>query len=77
SVPSSEEENQVGERKEQSADCRVVPRCIVRSPKVTDLEDVKGQDRKAMKLAKGCIAEWIGEPDLLRGMALATHFWRL
>lgn len=73
-MPISEGENQVGDRKEQSADRRVVPRYSVGSPKVTDLEDVEGQDRKAMKLAKGCIVEWIGEPDLLCRMALRSTF---
>uniref|UniRef100_M1DJA5 CCHC-type domain-containing protein n=1 Tax=Solanum tuberosum TaxID=4113 RepID=M1DJA5_SOLTU len=53
---------------EQSMDRRVVPRCSVRSPKVTDLEDVEGQGRKTMKWAKGWITELIGEPDLLRRM---------
>ncbi|WMV09962.1 hypothetical protein MTR67_003347 [Solanum verrucosum] len=59
-------QSQVGERNEQLTDRRVVPRCSVRSPKVTDLEDAEGQDKEAMKLAKGRIAEWIGELDLLR-----------
>ncbi|KAH0723849.1 hypothetical protein KY290_006567 [Solanum tuberosum] len=73
-VPSSEGENQVGERKEQSADRRVVPRCSVGSSKVTDIEDAEGQDRKAMKLAKRHITEWIGEPDLLHRMTLHNIF---
>ncbi|WMV18740.1 hypothetical protein MTR67_012125 [Solanum verrucosum] len=36
-------ENQVGERKKQWVNRRVVPRCSVRSPKVTDLKDAEGQ----------------------------------
>uniref|UniRef100_M1C490 Meiosis-specific protein ASY3-like coiled-coil domain-containing protein n=1 Tax=Solanum tuberosum TaxID=4113 RepID=M1C490_SOLTU len=46
SVPSPEGKNQVGERKEQSTDRRMVPRCSVELPKVTDLEDVEGQGKK-------------------------------
>ncbi|WMV25471.1 hypothetical protein MTR67_018856 [Solanum verrucosum] len=38
-MPSPEEQNQVGKRKEQSVDRQVVPRCSIRSPKVTDLEE--------------------------------------
>ncbi|KAG5571119.1 hypothetical protein H5410_060885 [Solanum commersonii] len=53
SVPSHEGENQVGEKKEQSACRRVVPRCSVASPKVTELEDAEGQSKKAMELQKG------------------------
>uniref|UniRef100_M1DDD3 Uncharacterized protein n=1 Tax=Solanum tuberosum TaxID=4113 RepID=M1DDD3_SOLTU len=49
--------NQLGERKEQSADRRVVPRCSVQSHKVTDLEDAEGQDREAMEMTKGRIVE--------------------
>ncbi|WMV41175.1 hypothetical protein MTR67_034560 [Solanum verrucosum] len=64
-VPSPEGKNQVGQRKEQSANRRVVPRCSARPPKVTDLEDAEGQGKKAMELTKGRIAELIGEPDLL------------
>uniref|UniRef100_M1DMH3 Uncharacterized protein n=1 Tax=Solanum tuberosum TaxID=4113 RepID=M1DMH3_SOLTU len=67
-MPSPEGENQVGERKEQSADRRVVPRCSARSPKVADLEDAEGQRKKAMKWVKGVIGELIDEPDLLRRM---------
>uniref|UniRef100_M1DY51 Retrotransposon gag protein n=1 Tax=Solanum tuberosum TaxID=4113 RepID=M1DY51_SOLTU len=66
SVPSPEGENQFGDRKEQLACRRVVPRYSVVSPKVRELEDAEGQSRKAMNLAKGWIAELIGEPDLLR-----------
>ncbi|WMV25106.1 hypothetical protein MTR67_018491 [Solanum verrucosum] len=45
-VPSSEGENQVCDRKEQSACRRVVPRCSVGSPKVTELEDAKCQSKR-------------------------------
>uniref|UniRef100_M1DJN1 Uncharacterized protein n=1 Tax=Solanum tuberosum TaxID=4113 RepID=M1DJN1_SOLTU len=69
-----EGENQFGERKEQSACRRVVPRRIVRSPKVTALEDAEGQSKKALKLTKGRIAELIGDPDLLRRMVLPSIF---
>ncbi|WMV25632.1 hypothetical protein MTR67_019017 [Solanum verrucosum] len=64
--PGPEGENQVGERKKQSLDRRVVPRCSVISPKFTDLEDIEGQGEKAMELTKGWIAELIHEPHLLR-----------
>ncbi|WMV13977.1 hypothetical protein MTR67_007362, partial [Solanum verrucosum] len=40
----------------KSADRRVVPRCSVGSPKVTDLEDAEGQCRRAMEVTKGWIA---------------------
>uniref|UniRef100_M1DT91 Uncharacterized protein n=1 Tax=Solanum tuberosum TaxID=4113 RepID=M1DT91_SOLTU len=60
SVLSPEGENQVGERKKQSADHRVVLQCSVRSPKVTDLEDAEGQGKKTMELTKGQITELIG-----------------
>ncbi|WMV37310.1 hypothetical protein MTR67_030695, partial [Solanum verrucosum] len=66
--------NQVSERKEQSADRQVVPRCSVGSPKGTDHENVEGQGRKAMELTKGWIAEWIGEPDILRRVTLHSIF---
>ncbi|WMV18451.1 hypothetical protein MTR67_011836, partial [Solanum verrucosum] len=49
-VPSFKGENQVGDRKEQSASLRMVPRCSARSPKVTELEEVEGQRKKAMEL---------------------------
>lgn len=65
-----EGENQVGERKEQSANRRVVPRCSVGSPKVTELEEAEGQDRKGKTLTKGRIAE----PDLLRRMVFHSIF---
>ena len=69
-MPSPEGENQVGDRKEQSTDHRVVSRCSVRSPKVTDLEDAEGQSKKAMKWVK-----WrIGALDLLHRMALRNIF---
>uniref|UniRef100_M1DSY5 Uncharacterized protein n=1 Tax=Solanum tuberosum TaxID=4113 RepID=M1DSY5_SOLTU len=38
--------------KGQSACHRVVPRCSVGSPKVTELEDAEGQSKKAMELTK-------------------------
>ncbi|WMV25142.1 hypothetical protein MTR67_018527 [Solanum verrucosum] len=60
-----ERENQFGERKEQSASRRVVLRCSVGSPKVTELEKAEGQRKKAMELTKGWIAELIGDPNLL------------
>jgi len=41
-VLSPEGENQVGEKKEQSVCCRVVPQCSVGSPNVTELEDAEG-----------------------------------
>uniref|UniRef100_M1DHF6 Putative plant transposon protein domain-containing protein n=1 Tax=Solanum tuberosum TaxID=4113 RepID=M1DHF6_SOLTU len=75
SVPNPEGESQVGERKEESADHRLVPRCSVRSPEVIDLEDAKGQCKKAMEWTKGRISELVGEPDLLRRMALSSIFW--
>ncbi|WMV24592.1 hypothetical protein MTR67_017977 [Solanum verrucosum] len=74
SVPSPEGENQVGDRMEQSTSCRTVPRCSVRSPKVTEREDAEGQSKKVMELTKGRIAEWIGDPDLLRRMVLRSIF---
>uniref|UniRef100_M1DKU2 Putative plant transposon protein domain-containing protein n=1 Tax=Solanum tuberosum TaxID=4113 RepID=M1DKU2_SOLTU len=72
SVPSPEGKNQVGERKEKSADHRVVPRCSVGSPKITDLEDVEGQGREAIEVTKGRIAEWFGDPDILRRARLTS-----
>uniref|UniRef100_M1DG09 Uncharacterized protein n=1 Tax=Solanum tuberosum TaxID=4113 RepID=M1DG09_SOLTU len=56
-------ENQVGNRKKQSACRRIVPRCSTPSPNVTKLEVTEGQCRKAMNQTKGQIAEWIGDPD--------------
>ncbi len=73
-MPSPEGENQVGERKVQLVCRRVVPRCSVGSPKVTELEDAEGQSKKAMELTKGWIAELIGDPDLLRRMVLHNIF---
>ncbi|WMV33037.1 hypothetical protein MTR67_026422, partial [Solanum verrucosum] len=64
-VPSPGGENLVGERKEQSASHRTVPRCSAISPIVTEPKDVEGQRKKAMELTKGRIAEWIGDPDLV------------
>ncbi|KAG5615714.1 hypothetical protein H5410_015538 [Solanum commersonii] len=69
-MPSPKGKNEVGERKEQSADRRVVLRSRVGLPKVTNLEDAEDQGRKAMKLTKG----WIAEPDLLCRMALRIIF---
>uniref|UniRef100_M1DW91 Uncharacterized protein n=1 Tax=Solanum tuberosum TaxID=4113 RepID=M1DW91_SOLTU len=46
SVPRPEGKNQVGEIKEQSTDRRGIPRCIVGSPKIIDLEDDEGQGKK-------------------------------
>uniref|UniRef100_M1E046 Uncharacterized protein n=1 Tax=Solanum tuberosum TaxID=4113 RepID=M1E046_SOLTU len=43
---------------------------VIGSPKVTELEDVEGQSKKAMELTKGQIAELIGDPDLLHRMVL-------
>ena len=73
-MPSPEGRNLVGDRKEQSVDHRVVPRCSERSPKVTDLEDVECQGERAMKETKGRLAEWFGEPDLLRRVTLRSTF---
>jgi len=73
-VQSLEGESQFGNKKEQSACRRVVPRCSVGSPKVTELEDAEGQSRKAMNMTKGRIAELIGDPDLLRRMVLRNIF---
>uniref|UniRef100_M0ZZI2 Uncharacterized protein n=1 Tax=Solanum tuberosum TaxID=4113 RepID=M0ZZI2_SOLTU len=53
----------------------MVPRCSVISPKVTELEDAEGQSKKAMELTKGQIAEWIGDPDLLRRLDLLSTFF--
>ncbi|WMV45600.1 hypothetical protein MTR67_038985, partial [Solanum verrucosum] len=75
SVPSPERENQVGDRKKQSARRRTVPRCIAITPKFTELEDAKGQSKKAMELTKGRIAKWIGNLDLLRRMVLRIIFF--
>uniref|UniRef100_M1DLM6 Uncharacterized protein n=1 Tax=Solanum tuberosum TaxID=4113 RepID=M1DLM6_SOLTU len=58
-------ENQVGDRKEKSVSRRTVPRYSAISPKVTELEDVEGQSKKAMELTKRRFAEWIGDPNLL------------
>uniref|UniRef100_M1DGX0 Integrase core domain containing protein n=1 Tax=Solanum tuberosum TaxID=4113 RepID=M1DGX0_SOLTU len=68
SVLSPEGENQVDDRKEQSASHRTVSRCSALSPKLTELEDVEGQSKKAMELTKGRIAEWIDDPNLLHRM---------
>ncbi|WMV58489.1 hypothetical protein MTR67_051874, partial [Solanum verrucosum] len=62
-VPILEEENLVGERKEQSASRRTVPRCSAISPKVTKPEDAEDKSKMAMKMIKGRIANWIGDPD--------------
>uniref|UniRef100_M1DXG4 Uncharacterized protein n=1 Tax=Solanum tuberosum TaxID=4113 RepID=M1DXG4_SOLTU len=74
SVPSPKGQNQFDERKEQSACHLVVPRCSVGSPKLTEVEEVEGQSKKAKKLTKGRIADLIGEPDLLHRMALRSIF---
>ncbi|WMV18938.1 hypothetical protein MTR67_012323, partial [Solanum verrucosum] len=66
SVPSPEGENQFCKRKKQSVCHRVVPQSSVKSPKVTELEDAKGQSEKAMELTKVRIAKLIGDPNLLR-----------
>ncbi|WMV25160.1 hypothetical protein MTR67_018545, partial [Solanum verrucosum] len=63
-VPSPKERNQVGNKKEQSAKRLAVLRCKERSPKVTALEDVECQSKKAMDEINWRIAEWFGEPDL-------------
>uniref|UniRef100_M1DMK2 Uncharacterized protein n=1 Tax=Solanum tuberosum TaxID=4113 RepID=M1DMK2_SOLTU len=62
-VPSPEGENLVSERKEQSASRRTVLRCSAISPKVTEPEDAKCKRKTAMKMTKGQIADWIGDPD--------------
>uniref|UniRef100_M1DUI9 Integrase core domain containing protein n=1 Tax=Solanum tuberosum TaxID=4113 RepID=M1DUI9_SOLTU len=46
SVPNPEGESQVGDRKEQSASRRTVPRCSAIMPKVTELEVSEGQSKK-------------------------------
>uniref|UniRef100_M1DDP2 Uncharacterized protein n=1 Tax=Solanum tuberosum TaxID=4113 RepID=M1DDP2_SOLTU len=74
SVSCLEGENQVSNEMEQSACHRTVPRCSVRLPKVTELEDAEGQSKRAMELTKGRIAEWIGDPDLLRRLVLPNIF---
>ncbi|KAK4729669.1 hypothetical protein R3W88_022657 [Solanum pinnatisectum] len=45
--------NQVGNEKKQSADRRVILRSQDRSPKVTNIEDVKYQGKRAMEEIKG------------------------
>ncbi|WMV25737.1 hypothetical protein MTR67_019122, partial [Solanum verrucosum] len=62
-VPSPEGENLVGERKEQSSSYRTVLRCSAISPKVTEPEDAEGKSKMTMKMTKGRIADWIGDPD--------------
>ncbi|KAG5580683.1 hypothetical protein H5410_051310 [Solanum commersonii] len=47
---------------------------VLDHPKLQTFEDAEGQDRKAMKLAKGHITEWIGELDLLHRMTLHNIF---
>ncbi|WMV40999.1 hypothetical protein MTR67_034384, partial [Solanum verrucosum] len=74
SVPSPEGENQVGERKKQSVSRLTVPQFSVGSPKVTKLEDVEGQSKKAMELTKGRITELINSPDLLRRIVFRSIF---
>uniref|UniRef100_M1DHV1 Uncharacterized protein n=1 Tax=Solanum tuberosum TaxID=4113 RepID=M1DHV1_SOLTU len=54
----------------QCACRRVVLRCSIGSPKVTELEDAEGQRKKAIDLTKGQIAK----PDLLRQMVLCSIF---
>ena len=73
-MPISEGRNQAGDGKEQSANHRVVLRCSVGSPKVTDLEDVECQGRRAMEMTKGWITEWFGESDLLHRVTLRSTF---
>uniref|UniRef100_M1AU21 Extensin Ext1 n=1 Tax=Solanum tuberosum TaxID=4113 RepID=M1AU21_SOLTU len=73
-VPSPEGENQVGDRKEQSASRRTVPRCSAISPKVTKLEVLEGQSKKVMELTKLRIADPISDPDLLRRIVLCSTF---
>ncbi|WMV58847.1 hypothetical protein MTR67_052232 [Solanum verrucosum] len=53
SVPSLEGENQVGETKEHSASRRVVLRCSVGSPKVTNLRKLKTKARRRWNRSKG------------------------
>ncbi|WMV41930.1 hypothetical protein MTR67_035315 [Solanum verrucosum] len=71
-VPNPERENQVGNRKKQSASHRTVLRCSAISPKVTELEDAKGKSKTAMKMTKGRIVDWVGNPDLLRRLDLRS-----
>ncbi|WMV30781.1 hypothetical protein MTR67_024166 [Solanum verrucosum] len=58
-----EGENLVGKRKEQSASRRTVSRCSAISPKVTVPEDAEGKNKTTMKMTKGRIADWVGDPD--------------
>ncbi|WMV13710.1 hypothetical protein MTR67_007095, partial [Solanum verrucosum] len=74
SVLSPKGKNKVGERKKQSADCRVVPRCSVRSPKVIEFKDAECQGRKEMKVTKRRLTEWFGDPDLLHRVILCSTF---
>ncbi|WMV06856.1 hypothetical protein MTR67_000241, partial [Solanum verrucosum] len=62
-VLSCERDNLVGERKKQSACRRTVPRCSALSPKITKYEDAEGKSKTAMKMTKGRIADWIGDPE--------------
>ncbi|WMV08239.1 hypothetical protein MTR67_001624, partial [Solanum verrucosum] len=63
SVPSPEGQNQIGDRKEQSASHRTVPRGSAISLKVTELEVIEGQCRQTMNQTKRQITEWIGDPN--------------
>ncbi|WMV08767.1 hypothetical protein MTR67_002152 [Solanum verrucosum] len=74
SVPSPEGRNPIGKRKEQSADRRVVLRCNVGLPKVTNLEDAECQGRRSIEVIKGWIAKLFGKPDLLRRVTLRNTF---
>ena len=50
--------------------CRAVPRCKERSPKVTRLEDGERQDKKAIRW----FAEIVGEPNIPHLMDLRELF---
>ncbi|WMV50369.1 hypothetical protein MTR67_043754 [Solanum verrucosum] len=39
-------------------------------PKLQDLKDAEGKSKNAIQMTKGQIIEWIGDPDLLRGLVL-------
>ncbi|WMV14061.1 hypothetical protein MTR67_007446 [Solanum verrucosum] len=74
SVPNHEGENQVSDKKEESASRRTVSRCSAISPKVSELEDTQGQSKEAMVLTKGWIDKWIDDANILRLMVLRSTF---
>lgn len=66
--------NQVGDKMELPANRRAVPLIKVTSPKITEFEDTECQGEKAMEKVKGWLAEWFGEHDILRPMAIRILF---